>query len=733
MTPNLQTLVRCLIGVCICIVIALPAQGTEGRQTLYDFDFKGGSLENGFGRFGYSDIGMDLCHIWAGSRQSYFCGSDVNGRKQTVKLYYVPYNTDHMGWLRWGFLDAEKAFSISGGALKVILTGGAYDKGGSVGYSGKPVKSRQQYQRFLDRGVDPHGDTPLPGDASLYFKTQTATTPFPALAGKNRLSVWVLFPNPGPNRFDRQKYTSQYRRPGFTFSFYPFIDNARGGHYYHGVTNIPMGGWTRIEFDPHPYHHNGGDRNSYSHYSSGGYEAPGNGYDYFKRMVTFAFRAEEMRGKSSPVAFYVDEIDAYTVSHENEETISSVGIGFDPGSRNFDLSLTDKYRGRDCRAVYEVRYGFSPITQANFPKAQLCRITNFKRKQNNDAGRVYKPSPGYNQIWAGLRVRPRDVSRLVPGATVHFAIKDLTDRSHLTDRDPLDLTPIDVPGVGPVPRTDLIRTLSYPIHAVPYPLEIRQAQNRYVLKQKRAADIRLTPAGGTPPYGFKASRELPAGLSFSRDGIISGTPQDTGVSSVDIVLTDSRDKTLTRSLILDVQPVEICGDNLDNDGDGDTDCKDSECRDQGDCSRLVVDFGASAAQNRFGIPGWDTVIMDRYTGYLKIGTTIMVGKNRDYDFQGVMGPAMELNAGDTVLVYWKNRSKETVTFTPRISFTHSQRPLHPVRAQWEAMSQLVLGSGKAGVSRYRLNSARLARVINVNVNHSNNQQLVCDQIRISSQ
>ncbi|MCX6611362.1 MAG: putative Ig domain-containing protein, partial [Acidobacteria bacterium] len=46
-------------------------------------------------------------------------------------------------------------------------------------------------------------------------------------------------------------------------------------------------------------------------------------------------------------------------------------------------------------------------------------------------------------------------------------------------------------------------------------------------------------AGGVPPYGWAISGDLPAGLSFSPDGAISGTPQTIGTSNFQITATDS--------------------------------------------------------------------------------------------------------------------------------------------------------------------------------------------------
>ncbi|KOX27956.1 peptidase S8/S53 subtilisin kexin sedolisin [Saccharothrix sp. NRRL B-16348] len=63
-----------------------------------------------------------------------------------------------------------------------------------------------------------------------------------------------------------------------------------------------------------------------------------------------------------------------------------------------------------------------------------------------------------------------------------------------------------------------------------------------------AVSLQLSASGGTAPYAFTATG-LPAGLSISSSGLISGTPTTTGTSSVTVTATDSasREGTATFS------------------------------------------------------------------------------------------------------------------------------------------------------------------------------------------
>lgn len=531
--------------------IFVPVAGSEYLKTIASFDFKEGQLEAGFDNWIYSDQGVNACNIYRGGQTGYFCGKNSKGENQSLFIHYLTYNNDHMGWLRWGYLDAETHLAVKGSSLKLVLTGGAYGLNGKIETSGKPVKSKTQLLSLEAQQINPYADRPLPGDATLYFKTGSSNTPFEILQGANRLGLWVLMPRSGQG-FDTQQHTKQKRRPDYTFAWFPFIDDSRKGHYYHGITNIPMGGWVRVAFDAHPNHYNGGIKNPYAYFRPGGYEAPGEGQAYFNRMVTFAFRAPFMRHQPSPVAMYLDEITAYRKDHENEETISSVAIGFDPQARRFDISFNDKYRCLDCSASYLVKYAFSPIDQAGFDKAKPCRVTNFRREKSNANGLIFKPNSGYNQIWAGLEVQPADKALLKEGAKIYFAVKDISDRSHLPERDPHDNDPVDIPGTGPVPHKDLIRTLAYTIYPVPWPLGFTGIESVYTIQTGQTTGVRFKASGGTPPYLFFPKGDLPPGLFLEAGGTLTGKTSTPGQYQFTLNVVDKTHKRLARKVVLEV-------------------------------------------------------------------------------------------------------------------------------------------------------------------------------------
>ncbi len=75
--------------------------------------------------------------------------------------------------------------------------------------------------------------------------------------------------------------------------------------------------------------------------------------------------------------------------------------------------------------------------------------------------------------------------------------------------------------------------------------------------QNSPYSYQLTASGGTGPYVWTAGCCLPAGLTLSSAGVISGTPTGTGMSSVNITATDSNHVSYTKNMSLDVVGVPV--------------------------------------------------------------------------------------------------------------------------------------------------------------------------------
>jgi hypothetical protein len=451
-------------------IIEQTHEGQVIKNKFITFDSKTGNHTDGFDNWHYSN---ELGYLQ--NAGGFYSDTDSMGHIRNFIPYYNGYNSDHMGWMRWGYADVETSFFVAGGGcMEFVMTGGAYDSSGTVAYSGLEVRNKEQFDAYIANDQNPYADIELPGGMSFYAISSESSSrnTFDEAQGTDRLSVWVYLP--------KDATQTGMRRPEINFSFYPFIDDGGGRHYYNYVTNTGMGSWTHVLFDAHPLHCNSGDNNSYSHYRVGGYDCPGDAVQFFNRIARFSLVVGTPIALS-PTNIYLDEIEFYKVSQpENDETVANIGIGFNPDSNYFDIGFCDKYRGSVCSALYEVRYSFERITNHNYDQAKPVNIiddesVNFNYS-NDIKGQVVKPSNGYSQIWAKFALDAEDEALLDTGVTVFFAVKDISNRT-FPDRDPYDEEIIFIPGIGDTRRIDLIKTIDYTIFAAPNNIERDKPDN----------------------------------------------------------------------------------------------------------------------------------------------------------------------------------------------------------------------------------------------------------------
>jgi hypothetical protein len=151
-------------------------------------------------------------------------------------------------------------------------------------------------------------------------------------------------------------------------------------------------------------------------------------------------------------------------------------------------------------------------------------------------------------------------------------------------------------------------------------------------------------------------------------------------------------------------------------------------------SVLLVKFGKSSTLSTFGLTGWSTVIKDIYTDYQDLGpggTTIIVGNNYAYNYQGVTGSPRNFVSGEKIRVTWYNNSSTAVSFTPNISFTSADRIIEGT-GTWYPMTSVTVPSFGSAISEYTFSSATAGSysLVNVNVNYSNTQVIVADKIEL---
>lgn len=85
--------------------------------------------------------------------------------------------------------------------------------------------------------------------------------------------------------------------------------------------------------------------------------------------------------------------------------------------------------------------------------------------------------------------------------------------------------------------------------------------------QNVPANFQIEAVGGTPPYTFQITQgALPASMSLSPTGLITGTPALPGDTTIFVKLTDAANDNLTQAFAVHVEPGAPTGG--DDGGDG---------------------------------------------------------------------------------------------------------------------------------------------------------------------
>ena len=93
---------------------------------------------------------------------------------------------------------------------------------------------------------------------------------------------------------------------------------------------------------------------------------------------------------------------------------------------------------------------------------------------------------------------------------------------------------------------------------------------------------------------------------------------------------------------------------------------------------LLVDFGANASENNFGLSGWNTLIKSSNVSYSAEGPGGLIpnaGVEEYDDYEGVTGTSRNFTLGERIVVTWYNTSSsETYVIAARISFEDTDEP-----------------------------------------------------------
>jgi hypothetical protein len=151
----------------------------------------------------------------------------------------------------------------------------------------------------------------------------------------------------------------------------------------------------------------------------------------------------------------------------------------------------------------------------------------------------------------------------------------------------------------------------------------------------------------------------------------------------------------------------------------------------------LVDFGKTAAENLYGLPGWDSVSMDRYMGNVDLGpggTKMTTGGTGDYNHQLVTGPARQFTEDEIIVVTWYNAVDSPTTFTSTMSFDDPDRPISGTTGTWHAMTQVTVPPKSTSETRLALTGiAGSYTLVSVSHRHPNGAHILCDKIELLTQ
>lgn len=643
----------------------------------------------------YRNAGENGCAGFNPTQGALCLGNDAR-----IHWYYNGYNSDHMGWLRFGSLYRESNLTVENSALGLMATGGVFKDNNTLITQGAEIKDVAALKTALNTNTNSFANVPLPGSIPLYYKNSSSTKNIDAFAGMNRLTQWIWLPADPGRRERQERGVNSNFRPNKTVAWYPFLDDSKGGHYYHHITNRAAGGWILAQWDPHPTHHNGGPYAENHAFNEGGRDAPFNGREYFSRITAFSMVYHTASNNTSPYSVVTDEWQLFYKVNENDETIGSLAIGYDPEFNDFDVSFEDKYRCQKCDGRYALYVSTKPITQHYATDAtRISAVENYFIDDDNPMGDIIKPNNYYNQVWARFTLPEAFNNSFLNGTSLYFAVVDLSERQAYEQDADRELVIIDGDAFA---KNELVKTIKY-------------------TGQKNVNTATIT---GSPTLRIPSGIESTITLSSSRWetgytwvaeanndlSILINTPSENNpmikisANGTGEYYANFRLKNIKGEL-LDRFSVQVISQRQD-------------CRQKTNCPHYTIaEFGHANNSHDLPISQWHTVIKDTYTNPVpEKGMGITIGSNGSYNFAGVKGERFTLGNSDVLTFKVKNTTSQNVQLSPKLSLTSVERT-HSQPSEWISLLTKTILPGET-VS-YEIHAADLPTttfsVININL------------------
>lgn len=344
--------------------------------------------------------------------------ADHAGGAMRLWRYSADYNTSHMGFTNWGFLEIDNQEKIKGKALRYSVTGGRNEDCNPCDNGGMEVLKKQDYLDYLADGLNPIGSISV-GSPDIYIGNATSSgSPVAmwAAEGHNRLSLYAKFPE--------TMIGADNSHPDDTIHVGPFTTDF-GGHYY-TIFGLNGGGWAHLQLDRHPQNDNNSGADTVN--------KPAHDEGFISRIYRLYITARDYQGIGTPIHHtYFDEIKFWTddYANQNDETINSLGVSFDESTKEFQVSLNDKYRGDgQAKSTYEMRYSLSaPITNENWSQAVPVSIQASVANAARSDGKFRRGDGGwaYTLLWARFKLQSSaDEDLFANNRIIYFALKDIS-------------------------------------------------------------------------------------------------------------------------------------------------------------------------------------------------------------------------------------------------------------------------------------------------------------------
>lgn len=324
------------------------------------------------------------------------------------------------------------------------------------------------FPRSHDKGNDDrHGGNCLAAIENGALKVYDVT-----LDGVNRASWWVLLNgrsfsefgvDAGTNRMDfyiklgGMRYQDPLNVSNYGFHVGTYLcwdgkcpkEGPGNQHYYHYFGFNP-GAWIHAVMDRHPTHHRGNhlppsDNEPYKLY----------GKHYFENMNSMYF---EISGNQDSLSWYLlDDLRLYSTGEENDESITSIWVGYWKNSNYWEISFSDASFGdvgyNDASgSTFDIRYSPAPITNENFEQA--TPIEPLFHAVEGYPNLIWRHNNWKLVVWTRFRL-PDELEH--PGAMLYFAAKDVSVKGAHVGGWPHHL------GDGHDAPSDLIHTIDYSI------------------------------------------------------------------------------------------------------------------------------------------------------------------------------------------------------------------------------------------------------------------------------